>query len=288
MGSESKESFRDSIQCANCGGTGHVYRHCNHPITSYGIVLYKTLYDPEHKKWKNHYLMVQRKDSLSYVEFMRGKYTLDQKSYLLRLFTNMTDAEREQIVNCEFEHLWRLLWQTKDGKTHMREFSDSKIKFEMLKKGYILKNDQHDLLHFFDIDYILKHTENKLTEPEWGFPKGRRNVNELDYCCALREFKEETGIHTKYITLLANSKPFEEVFSGTNKVRYKHIYYLASCFRKDIVGRVISKEIKDVQWFSYEEAQSRILEHNVERKELFRRIDAHISRQFIHKHVCLL
>jgi hypothetical protein len=28
--------------------------------------------------------MVQKKDSLSYVEFMRGKYELDNKQYLLK------------------------------------------------------------------------------------------------------------------------------------------------------------------------------------------------------------
>ena len=29
--------------------------------------------------------------------------------------------------------------------------------------------------------------------PEWGFPKGRRNYQENDLTCGLREFEEETG-----------------------------------------------------------------------------------------------
>jgi 8-oxo-dGTP pyrophosphatase MutT (NUDIX family) len=32
---------------------------------------------------------------------------------------------------------------------------------------------------------------------QWGFPKGRRNVNENDLCCAVREFKEK-----KLVTIL--------------------------------------------------------------------------------------
>ena len=44
-------------------------------------------------------------------------------------------------------------------------------------------------------------------EPEWGFPKGRRNFNETDLNCALREFNEETGINMKSIKLLEKLVP---------------------------------------------------------------------------------
>lgn len=264
------------IHCSNCGGLGHVYRNCNHPITSYGIVLFRLFKNPLGEV-SPEYLMIQRKDSLSYVEFVRGKYSLDQKNYLLKLFSNMTPSERANLQTCEFDHLWNTLWQAKDAKGFIREYSDAKHKFDLLKKGYILRKDKSDVT-FFDIEFILEHTQSSLSEAEWGFPKGRRNVNENDVCCAIREFKEETGINPKYIKLLGSVKPFEEVFSGTNRVRYKHIYYLAVCERHDIVGRVSSREIKDVKWLKYQDAQDKILPHNVERKELFKRVHSFISK----------
>lgn len=39
------------------------------------------------------YLMVQRKDSVAYVEFIRGKYDLSNKTYIEKMFRNMTLEE---------------------------------------------------------------------------------------------------------------------------------------------------------------------------------------------------
>jgi NADH pyrophosphatase NudC (nudix superfamily) len=41
-----------------------------------------------------------------------------------------------------------------------------------------------------------------------------------------------------------------------------------------------SKEVKDVQWFSYQEAQQRIRGLNVERKELFKRLNHIVIKSF--------
>jgi len=54
--------------CRNCGLNGHIYKNCPHPIISFGIICYKI--DGNEIK----YLMIQRKDSLSFMEFVRGKY----------------------------------------------------------------------------------------------------------------------------------------------------------------------------------------------------------------------
>ena len=37
--------------------------------------------------------MIRRKDSLSFVDFMRGKYNLEDKLYILNLFEKMTVNE---------------------------------------------------------------------------------------------------------------------------------------------------------------------------------------------------
>jgi hypothetical protein len=77
-------------------------------------------------------------------------------------------------------------------------------------------------------------------------------------------------------------KPFEEIFTGSNKIRYKHIYYLSkisdNTYDDDSLFNPLNKhqarEIKDVRWFTYNDAQSKIGAHNIERKELLKRLNA--------------
>jgi 8-oxo-dGTP pyrophosphatase MutT (NUDIX family) len=259
--------------CANCGGYGHLHRHCNHPITSYGLICFRLVNN------QIQYIMVQRKDSLSYIEFIRGKYVLNQKSYIMKLISNMTSEERTRLLTHDFVDLWKSLWQLDKNKMFQKEFTEAKLKFDILKAGYIVKN--HISSTWFDLKYVMQHTESMLVEPEWGFPKGRRNINEADYACALREFREETNLSTKYCTML-NTQPYEEVFNGTNYVRYKHVYYLAF-YNAHPSGHSVEpsytcREIQNVKWMSYEDAQNKIRHINVERKELFKRVHSNIQK----------
>jgi 8-oxo-dGTP pyrophosphatase MutT (NUDIX family) len=268
--------FDNTIICGNCGAVGHVYRSCNHPITSYGIIAVKICFDRDLRILFPKYLLVQRKDSLSYVEFVRGKYNLENKNYILKLLTNMTDMERQRLATCpDFETLWKQLWQVKSCSSHYKEFNESRQRFMTLKKGYYLRNADGEK-YFIDLDFCLKSTKAGLMETEWGFPKGRRNVNESDIACALREFHEETGIPCKHIAYLQTVKPFEEVFCGSNYVRYKHVYFTA-VLRKNTLPQSATighscKEIKRTQWYSYEEVMNRLPENNIERRQLFRRV----------------
>jgi ADP-ribose pyrophosphatase YjhB (NUDIX family) len=274
---------KTSIMCANCGGYGHLYKSCNHPVISYGIICYKIVYDENFHDFYPQFLMVQRKDSLSYVEFIRGKYCPKNRVYIMKLFTNMTVDERLRIKNNIFDFLWKSMWcKTEDetNKNFTKEYSEASEKFSMLRNGYLLKStDDSDTILNFSFDYILENTTAVYTETEWGFPKGRRNINEDDISCALREFKEESGIHIKSIRLLSDIKPLEEIFSGSNKIRYKHVYYLAR-IKEDYQQTIYSKgEIKDVKWFSFEEMIEHIRPYNVERRELAKRVMSVIMKK---------
>ena len=44
------------------------------------------------------YLMIRRKDSLGYVDFMRGKYNLTSKDYLLNIINEMTITEKHSLL----------------------------------------------------------------------------------------------------------------------------------------------------------------------------------------------
>jgi 8-oxo-dGTP pyrophosphatase MutT (NUDIX family) len=272
---------KNMIMCANCGGLGHVYRTCNHPTISYGFICYRIIEDFDTNTKYPVYLMVQRKDSLSYVEFMRGKYELDNKQYLLKIFGNMTPDERINIKKKSFDILWKEMWcktEEESSKSYNKEYNEASHKFNRLNLGYYIKNN--NVTEFINIDYLLDNTISSYNETEWGFPKGRRNVNENDLCCAVREFKEETGYNPKSLELYSDIKPLEEVFSGTNKKRYKHVYYIAKFNNNYIINEWYPscKEIKDVKWFNYQDSQNHIRDINIERKELLKRLNSIIFK----------
>jgi 8-oxo-dGTP pyrophosphatase MutT (NUDIX family) len=122
--------------------------------------------------------------------------------------------------------------------------------------------------------------ESEWDEPEWGFPKGRRNFKERDLECAIREFEEETGYPRHTLDLIKNLNPFEEIFTGSNLKSYKHRYFLAHMRYEDTVNETNfqKSEIGQMKWFSYEEALLRIRPYNLERIELIKDIHCLIEK----------
>lgn len=286
--SATKGKRKTTICCANCGGIGHVYKNCNHPVTSYGLICYRLTHDDASNSVYPEYLMVQRKDSMSYVEFIRGKYKLENRSYLTRLFMNMTGSELERLKTRDFSALWKDLWQSPTCQHFAKEFNEALHKFNALRRGFYMKRVEDETTMFFSLDYLIQQTTPRYSETEWGFPKGRRNINEDDTNCALREFNEETGYLVSSVRIHCDIKPVEEVFSGTNNIRYKHIYYIAQMLNHEThprSPRAVSQshEIRSVGWFKYHDAQALIRDYNVERKELFRRVNQMIMRSIYHQ-----
>ena len=88
---------KNTLYCGNCGKYGHVYRKCLAPIISSGVILFKK----ESNTIK--YLLVQRKDTLGFVEFMRGKYNLENIQYITKLFEILTEKERLLLIGYDTE-----------------------------------------------------------------------------------------------------------------------------------------------------------------------------------------
>ena len=201
--------------CNNCGKIGHLFHQCRTPIISNGIIIFR-------KNNNNiEILLVKRKDSLGFVDFIRGKYMLEDLEYIINLFNKMTNDEREWIKRYNIDYLWNYLWGNNIINQYKNEERLSKEKFDTLKSGYFIDKQ------YINIDYILSKCTENYIETEWGFPKGRRNYQENDIQCALREFEEETGYSHKSITIINNILPFEEIFTGSNNKSYKHKYFLA-------------------------------------------------------------
>ena len=263
------------IYCGNCGNLGHTYRRCKFPITSCGVILYRinpiweTETDEEKKKEidKFCYLLIQRKDTLGYVEFMRGKYDELNKDYIITLLETMTLGEVENIKKYSFDELWNMLWLNKNIKQYQTEYDISKRKFT-------------NLMHnkYFIFEKLLEDAEIVYTEKEWGFPKGRRNLRETDYNCALREFEEETNFKKEDYSILRNIKPVEEIFYGSNNIKYKHIYYIAKCINSknleiDPSNYYQFTEVSNLSWFTLTEALEKIRPYNIAKKDVLIKVN---------------
>lgn len=262
VNSEKKQYYRPQ-SCRNCGVNGHLYKDCPHPIMSLGIICYRK----ENNEIK--FLMIQRKDSLSFMEFIRGKYDTQDIIYIKQLLTAMTITEKNMILKKNFDEIWNYVWcqSVTSVIKHTKEYVESKQKFDIL----LLNNTLNNI-----IITLLKSNSIQKCEQEWGFPKGRRKLRESDIDCAVREFCEETRLQPDDINIYNKIVPFEEIFYGTNNVLYKHSYYIAKLNKLDSTLCIDPKcidqirEVRALQWFSFEEVLLHIKSHNVERIEIFK------------------
>lgn len=264
--------------CTNCGKFGHIYKNCLESITSLGIICFKFVnslnINPKiienfiNNKYLNiddfnfeninnitklnffkdkiKFLLIRRKHTLNYIEFIRGRYELNDNNKLVKMFKLMTPHEINTIKNNDFTILWNNLWKkTSSYKIYQKEFKKSKNKFNNLKKLGLL----NDLLEI----------EPLYNCPEWGLPKGRRNNFEKNLDCAIREFSEETNLTKDDYTILNNLYSVQENYIGTNGVNYKHIYYISIAQQDkevEINEANINQnyEIGDIGWFTWDES----------------------------------
>lgn len=250
--------------CNNCGKGGHSFHQCRQPITSIGVVAYRS----RSAAGELEYLMIRRKDTLGFVDFMRGKYPLHDKRYLRNIIDEMTNDEKSRLRNQTFGELWSQLWGGNVGIQYRGEERVSRDKFNQLRNGVVCNDGRYTL------EMLLGESPTSWAEPEWGFPKGRRNYQEKDLHCALREFEEETGYPKTTLQVIQNLAPFEEMFTGSNYKSYKHRYYVAQMAPPSPTRRAHqATEVSQVRWATKEEALQLIRPYNVEKQDLTRDID---------------
>ena len=254
--------------CNNCGKQGHTFHQCKNPITSYGIILFRfNLNNIENKNDNIEYLMIRRKDSFGYIDFIRGKYSPYNIEHIQQIINEMSVLEKERILTLPFNLLWEQMWGNISNIQYKNEEIISSKKFEIIKNGVQIDNG------IIKLEDIIKNSHTEWNETEWEFPKGRRNYQEKDLDCALREFEEETGISHSSISIIDNLLPFEELFIGTNHKSYKHKYFLAlmdykSNYFMDNLNNFQKTEVSKLEWKTIDNCLECIRPYNLEKKEL--------------------
>ena len=202
-----------------------------------------------------------------------------------------------------FDQLWRELWARTEEEIHLienhgtensrfdidepimmrgttnsstqynSEESISREKFAELKRGIT----EYGMKMKYTLETLVAEsdTQSHWTEAEWGFPKGRRNQNEKDITCALREFSEETGYAPESVVLIENLYPFEETTMGSNYKSYRNKYYVAymDYATSTKPHKEQTCEVSACEWKTYEEAHSHIRDYNVEKRVLLESVN---------------
>jgi 8-oxo-dGTP pyrophosphatase MutT (NUDIX family) len=243
--------------CNNCGKQGHLFYQCKLPITSYGVIVFRPSVNGLQ------FLMIRRKDSFGFIDFIRGKYSPYNIYQIQNIINEMSLTEKQRILSESFEELWNTMWGDTPNVHYKNEEQSSCKKMDVIKTGISINNINVTLKDLVD------KSPTKWNETEWEFPKGRRNFKEKDLDCALREFEEETGINQNKITIIENVLPFEEIFIGTNHKSYKHKYFLAYMNESDeFLNNYQKTEVSKLEWKTIDECLESIRSYNLEKKQL--------------------
>ena len=239
--------------CNNCGKKGHISKKCNQSIKSYGVILIHNIENiPK-------ILLVNRKDSICYIELIMGKYNINDEFYLQKLFERITKDEFNKLNTYQFNVLWMELWVI--NKIHNKREYEKYLRIFLKLKLIIIK-------YKIFPKYLIT---------EWEIPKGRRNVNETYYEASLRELEEETNINRSDYEIIINYKPLIETFIGENGVTYENMYYLGICknnnnIKIDTNNTNQMMEIKDIKLFDENECLEHIRDYNINKKKIIQSV----------------
>ena len=103
----------NNMYCNNCGKKGHGYYQCRLPIISNGIIAIR-----KNKETNNiEYLMIRRRHTLGFIDFMRGKYLVENKYYISNMIYQMTISEKDMLRTMAFDEVWVSVWG-RDNNNH--------------------------------------------------------------------------------------------------------------------------------------------------------------------------
>lgn len=249
--------------CQNCSRRGHGFKSCSKPIVSFGLLAFRRGAPGEPLR----FLLIQRKDSIGYLDFIRGRYmdsASDSKTHTLQnikiLIEEMTPDEIDRLSRLPFRELWDALWINHHCRAYITDYPEAESKFEAL-----------------DIPNLLSQVTPRWHQQEFGIPKGRRNGHETDLECACREFEEETGL-TSRDYIVRRDGQMQEIFVGSNGKPYRHVYFLAellphATIRIDHTNVTQVSEIRGIGLFTLEEAIRQLREYDMTKRSLL--VQAH-------------
>lgn len=277
---------RNVVICLNCGKNGHKSVRCQEPIKSFGIIAFKkrkknppenkliseninnylkenVVYPPPGLGYNSDilYLLIQRRDSIAFVDLMRGNYKNTCDPVLDIYFKEMIPSEKDRLRNNSFQKNSEVLWINKRPNQFKAEHHIASMKFNTL-----------------NVKSLIEKNPSKYWYTSFGFPKGRKKgIKESEIECAVREFSEESGYNTDAIAIDPNFYVIEK-FIGSDGIHYEQKYWVAECITDEepVINPNNSEqigEIGSIGWFKFEEANKLFYEEHSERKRILSEVN---------------
>jgi 8-oxo-dGTP pyrophosphatase MutT (NUDIX family) len=184
-------------------------------------------------------LLIQRRFSIAFTDIVRGKVdTFASKEHIAQNLQRLTQDELGKLQNACFDDLWKLIWWNKKCDIFKRDRDNAYENFRKLNIFGVLDK---------------KKIVPKYTHPEIGFPKGRKNRNEKDLTCAIREWKEETNLVQTDIKRLFKNKRLQTEYTAFNGNTFKITYYLMELDERFLTKHTTDtlEEVYDLFYASY-------------------------------------
>lgn len=178
-------------------------------VLSYGIACVRK--NPNTKCYE--VLMIKKRNTYSFIEFVRGVYDPYKDPDLEYMFGSMTITEKSMIQTRDFATLWNYCNGPPTKNTERNVYARSLKKYTSL-----IERDGGAL------NKLISNTKNATLL--WEIPKGRPNKKETPIVSATREFEEETGLGKDSYRILFDEGTIEYTFIDCG-VKYKYIYYIA-------------------------------------------------------------
>ena len=177
-------------------------------FNSFGIACCRK--NPHNNKYE--ILLVQKRTTYAYGDFVMGKYNPRNKDSIMSLFNNMTIDEKLTILGLNFKSMWYKLWLNHE---HGKTYFDARAKF---CAEFLIDNREVKLRSM-----INKSISGELL---WEVPKGRKNNPvEPNIACAIREFEEETGYaRKKYFLLPERDIIYQKI---EKNITYRTTYFIS-------------------------------------------------------------
>jgi 8-oxo-dGTP pyrophosphatase MutT (NUDIX family) len=227
-----------------------------------------------------HILMVKKKYTYAFFEFVFCKYPRFDRARLEKLFDNMTYQEKTDILEMDFDKLWRkiVINIPDDPKLLSKKI---KIKRPLGKKNIELQEEEEKQdISLKERDYGIYLTKkqrflnliedngrrlrelvhhSKSADPIWDIPKGRPENDEKPLDTAIREFSEEASGNIEQYKILIDIQPIKVNYVNADCL-YRNEYFIAvandnwipqcqyNCYENN-------REVEEIRWISRDEVK---------------------------------